>query len=158
LIEKKFNIKNMKWQGGIEKFQNLIKFTESKNFNFSQLDYIYLSIGITEGGLCWYPHKERKLFHITCRISNQETYPKEHYWFIRPTFFNGQLDHKNYDKEIVNDIEENMSWLLGHELYHFLRKTKQISGYNTQSQGNEFGFKFIREFKEWKKNNCLIKV
>ena len=44
--------------------------------------------------------------------------------------------------------EEEVIWLFGHELFHFLRHTKQVEGRNTQNQADGFGIKLV---KEWRK-------
>jgi hypothetical protein len=53
----------------------------------------------------------------------------------------------NIDSEPIANIEEDMTCLLGHELYHFLRHSRQIEGRNTQAQANVYGFVCLREFK-----------
>ena len=52
-----------------------------------------------------------------------------------------------YDKEMLRNAEENMVWILGHEVWHYLCKTKQEKG-NYQTKSNANGYKWLREFKQ----------
>jgi hypothetical protein len=51
-----------------------------------------------------------------------------------------------YDTETEVTDEEQMVWLLGHEIWHFLCKSKQEKG-NWETRSNANGFKWLREFK-----------
>jgi Zn-dependent peptidase ImmA (M78 family) len=42
---------------------------------------------------------------------------------------------------------DDMIWVVGHELFHYLRDTRQIEGKNTEAQANEFGLKCLKEFQ-----------
>ena len=52
-----------------------------------------------------------------------------------------------WDSELLFNINDTMIWLLGHEVWHFLCKTKQKKG-NYQTQANKFGFEFLRNYKK----------
>jgi hypothetical protein len=164
-------IGSTEYRGHWNKYTSLIIFLEKQNYDLTSIKMIYFGNGNTESGLCKYPwsrkilgfnnkvHKKiiRDKYEIRCTANITYTYPRENRWFVRPIFEKndyGVLDMiPQYDTEISNDNIEQLSWLLGHELFHFLRKTKQIEGQNTQSQANVFGFKFMREFKKWKGEN-----
>jgi len=143
-------------------------------YNVDKLAYIRLrgSKGIGNHGYCQYPistrkynklrHirrniQPRKYYHIVCNIGRDTTYPRKISQYIGckvPQGFKGdpsglarnQLDWV-YDEEEVRDINEETIWIFGHEIFHFLRKTRQVDGRNTQSQANKFGFKLLRDFK-----------
>jgi len=51
------------------------------------------------------------------------------------------------EEETAKGTNEHIVWLTGHELFHFLRKTRQIEGRNTQNQANGFGIKCLREYR-----------
>lgn len=139
--------------GQTELFPKTIAFFKKKmkSFDMSKLSQIHLSIGKTYDGSCYYPTKTSKSYKIECRLSKSEPLPELISFYVRPKIIIKGL-HKTIkpkiDKEIANNHEECMVWLLGHELFHFLRDTKQISGKNTQSQANEYGFTLLREFKQ----------
>ncbi len=52
-----------------------------------------------------------------------------------------------WDNEPARNSEELMVWICGHELFHFLRHTKQISGINRETRANRFAFEWLRAFK-----------
>jgi len=39
----------------------------------------------------------------------------------------------------INTFDEAAVWLFGHEIFHFLRRTKQVPGRNTQIEADVFG-------------------
>lgn len=152
----------MNWTGLTEDFKELIAFTERQGYDLSLLKSINLTVAGTEGGYCSYPltkkraernklKNERIGYRITCRLSADTEYPKKVKLYVRPevtkvgtmTFFSPRED-----EEVARTRQEHMAWLLGHELFHFLRKTKQVPGQNTQAQANVHGFEFMRKFKE----------
>jgi hypothetical protein len=52
-----------------------------------------------------------------------------------------------WDGEPVHTRDELMAWIAGHELFHFLRHTRQVEGIQRETRANRFGFKWLREFK-----------
>jgi len=48
----------------------------------------------------------------------------------------------------LKSLDELIIFIYGHELYHFLRKTKQIGGRNTQNQADGFGIKLVKNWRE----------
>jgi hypothetical protein len=138
--------------GQTELFPKTITFFKKKmkNFDMSKLNHIHLSIGRTYDGSCYYPTKTSKNYKIECRLSKSDPLPETIDFYVRPKVIIKGLRKtikSRTDKEVANNHEEWMIWLLGHELFHFLRDTRQIGGKNTQSQANEYGFALLREFK-----------
>ena len=52
-----------------------------------------------------------------------------------------------WDHEPVRDRDGLMVWICGHELYHFLRHTRQIDGINRETRANRFAFQWLRAFQ-----------
>jgi hypothetical protein len=46
----------------------------------------------------------------------------------------------------VRSADEAMVWIVGHETWHYLCKTRQLSG-NWETRANRFGFEWLREFQ-----------
>jgi hypothetical protein len=146
----------IRWQGMHDRFPGLKEFVERLPFDGELLDHIWLGIGETRGGQCTYPDKKkgRLKYMVSARIRLREQYPYRYINFVRPEFVR-MSEHSyevssRYSSEEIGDAEDDMTWLVGHELFHFLRRTKQVPGSNTQSQANEYGFRFLREFKNWR--------
>jgi hypothetical protein len=53
----------------------------------------------------------------------------------------------NIEEITLRDRMEMVILLFGHELYHFLRKTKQVAGQNTQNQADGFGIGLVKEWR-----------
>jgi hypothetical protein len=60
-----------------------------------------------------------------------------------------------YEYEIYNSFDECIAAIFGHEIGHFLSKTKQIKFHNTEIQIDKFEDEFLKQYKEYKYN--LIK-
>lgn len=52
-----------------------------------------------------------------------------------------------WDEEEVRNRDELLVWVAAHEIYHFLRHTKQIQGIQRETRANRFAFQWLREFK-----------
>lgn len=50
--------------------------------------------------------------------------------------------------ESVENLDQNAVWIFGHEMYHFLRKSRQIPGRNNQNQADRFGIEILRTYKQ----------
>lgn len=147
-----------------------------KAYDISRLDYIYLSNKSKRGygvsGMCYYPSRKhkRKNYHITGLFSgnypqdivskrkpiykNEDgTWPEtpENYYVL--TIANRFLDGKLFEwKQVAENTKvynenEAVVWLLGHELFHFLRRTRQVPGRNLEWQADRFGDKCLNEFR-----------
>ena len=66
-------------------------------------------------------------------------------WVVKP---------KDMEIEKFGDLDDMAVWLFGHEIYHWLRKDRQVAGRNTQNQADMFGLKLLREFKGRRKHEA----
>jgi len=93
------------------------------------------------------------LFRITARvkpdIKERKFLDGLSYNLIEP-IGSRQLDSHQwryiFDAERIEDDDENMVFILGHEIWHYLCKTKQAKG-NYQTKANLNGFNWLRKFK-----------
>lgn len=51
-----------------------------------------------------------------------------------------------WDRERAHDRDELMVWIAAHELFHFLRHTKQVPGINRETRANRFAFEWMRRY------------
>jgi len=51
-----------------------------------------------------------------------------------------------WDREQARDRDELMVWIAAHELFHFLRHTKQVPGINRETRANRFAFEWMRRY------------
>ena len=47
----------------------------------------------------------------------------------------------------LRDIDEGVVWVLAHEAFHFLRKTRQVPGCNTEIEADAFADRMLDEFR-----------
>jgi hypothetical protein len=58
-----------------------------------------------------------------------------------------------YEYETYNSFDECIAAIFGHEIVHFLSKTKQIKFHNTEIQIDKFEDEFLKQYKTYKYNN-----
>ena len=51
-----------------------------------------------------------------------------------------------WDGEPVETRDQLMVWIAAHELYHFLRHTRQVEGIQRETRANRFAFAWLRAF------------
>jgi len=102
-------------------------------------------------GYCCYPDKNSTLYTISARVMKHARLPVNLKYGVgtwqKKTDDGGRLWGFVHDEESTGSHDQLMVWIVAHELWHFLCKTKQEKG-NYQTKANVFGFKWMREFKE----------
>jgi len=53
-----------------------------------------------------------------------------------------------YGSVWLADRQEGMVWILSHELCHFLKRTKQLKGKNTERAACDFADQWLKDFRE----------
>ena len=143
------------------------------NYNVDSLRYIKIESGNKkyEGvyGLCKFPGYNRcKDFRIDCYLPGP--FPIERISLAKGYVYRKYGKWPKIDKKIMsygtrlikgrkrywrryaektrfNDINESCVWLLGHELFHFLRATKQIPGKNYETFADRFGDELLNRYR-----------
>ena len=98
-------------------------------------------------GYCRYPKHNGDNCVINCGVNINMQYPRSAEYAIGTK----QLNFKKGFKWITwvenfKDSNEAMVFLFGHELWHFLCKTKQKKG-NHQTKANVFGFEMLSKYR-----------
>lgn len=120
-----------------------------KNFDISELLYIRISRGDYKTcyglyGYCRYPvikkHRDFKS-EEKYRISGMVPGPF-------PCRITKKITKEPKPKQIrVNDIEEAFIFIVGHELFHFLRNSRQIGGVNYEWQADRFAVRLLYAYR-----------
>jgi len=135
----------MNFTGEVKKFKKVIEFFEEKlkYKDFSILKEIQLNLGYNFYGACIYPYMNQNFYLIKCRLKEKQIYPSYSSFKIR------KKNSCSLFKTIItcDNCFDDMIWVVGHELFHYLRDTRQIEGKNTEAQANEFGLKCLKEFQ-----------
>lgn len=119
-------------------------------------------------GVCEYPKKGRKLYRIKCRVPGR-VFPQHVAIRKSPIYRNvdGSWNNppegcyvsgykrlsngKEWNQIVsilwVTDLDEAIVWICGHEVFHFLRRTKQVPGRNTEIQADQFATDLLGLFR-----------
>jgi hypothetical protein len=135
--------------------------TDNLDINMSYGNFSAIN---SSAGYCRYPTKKsasrrgwrfdlsKGIFKIRVRVNERILYPFQEIMSVATKPINETMWEWINDKEELRNEEENMVFVLGHEMWHFLCKTKQEKG-NRQTKANAFGYKMLREFKIIHNNN-----
>lgn len=119
-------------------------------------------------GRCWYPSEEQPTIRISCQVPGP--FPCEIVTWKRPIYCNpdgtwppeakrlrgrvvvdsrtGRRWKRVSGKTQVNDLDEAIVWIVGHEAYHWLRKTRQIGGRNTEAEADAYADGQLNAFRQ----------
>ena len=53
-----------------------------------------------------------------------------------------------YGKTVVQNLDEAIVWIVGHEAFHWLRRTRQIPGRNTEIEADQFADEQLQAFRQ----------
>jgi hypothetical protein len=135
------------------------------HYDTSQLAEIRLgqgrgnSLGVY--GRCWYPSQTRPSYRITCQAPGPFPYRIETRqppiyrladgsWPPIPQGCTGGLyceaeargEIREWRRVIgyteAQNMEEGIVWIVAHEMYHYLRRTRQLAGRNTEIEADKF--------------------
>lgn len=119
-------------------------------------------------GRCWYPTRQRPTYRLSCQVpgpfpTSVETrqrpiYPRpDGTWPAIPRGLHprgyghdprtGRVWLKLGARTLLADINEGIVWIFGHEMFHFLRRTRQIPGRNTEIEADAFADRCLVAFR-----------
>ena len=139
-------------------------------FNLSSLDWVRIDNGRGqyEGvyGRCWFPD-DGKGFRISCQVPGP--FPMKQKIYLKPVYrqADGSWEPKPKGARVaqhweadggrewltiyrhirIDNQEEAIVWILGHEAFHFLRKTRQIRGRNVEWQADVYGGELMERWR-----------
>ncbi len=157
----------MRWIIGVDRKQAAAALGWVKalaaQFDLSRVAWIRIDMGRGRYrgvyGRCWWPTKKLPMFRISCQVPGP--YPTVVQTVRKPLYpgpdgrwppvpkgchvrgygrdpRTGRVWLKLGAQTLLRDINEGIVWIFGHELYHFLRQTRQIAGRNTEAYADEF--------------------
>jgi len=153
-------------------------------FDLSRVDWIRIDKGRGRCrgvyGRCWYPAK-KKGYRISCQVpgpfpcdislrlppiyitdanrpESAETFaatlPPGQRLGAWVTSSNGRAWVRVRGTRPIADINEGLVWLLAHEGFHFLRRSRQVPGRNTEIEADAFA---EAEWSKWKQTALTAK-
>jgi len=124
-------------------------------------------------GTCYYPNPRRGIptYRITCSIKGpfpavaltrksplyareDGTYPPFPYGLVAGQEFLSRRGGKVrrwirlYGRTPLNTVHEAIVWILAHESYHYLRRTRQVPGRNAEIEADHFSDEALAHFRE----------
>jgi hypothetical protein len=122
-------------------------------------------------GTCYYPTQKIPSYRITCSIKGpfpatthtrksplypgeDGTYPPIPYGLVRGQEFvstrNGTTRRwiRLYGQTRLETLDEAIVWIVAHEAFHFLRKTRQVPGRNMEIDADTFSDEALEHFRE----------
>lgn len=141
---------------------------EFVGYDFSAINRFALRDGATSKkkppgvwGMCSYQRRGHPAYKITCSVKeplpaklitrqrplyrdDDGTFPTQPYGTRRGQLFVSKRGgrerawHRLYGTTILHDVDEAVVWIVAHELYHYLRRTRQVDGRNTEIEADAF--------------------
>jgi hypothetical protein len=145
-------------------------------YDWSKVDWITVRRGRSERyalrGVCKFPSKGRG-YRINCNVSRHTPYPIIQFMRVSPLYCNPDGTwpevpeaHKVGDHYVASRNGKNVQWrrvcrplelrsedevlvfLLAHEAFHYLRKTKQVPGRHGEIETDAFALKILEQYRE----------
>lgn len=118
-------------------------------------------------GRCWYPSPQQPTVRISCQVPGpfptdivtrrkpvyrrpDGSWPPEARKATGPVLKDrrtGRQWRRVYDVTRVNDLDEAVVWIFAHEAFHWLRRTGQIPGRNTEIAADAFADAQLARFR-----------
>jgi len=118
-------------------------------------------------GRCWYPSATQPTIRLSCQVPGpfpceivtrqapiyrqaDGTWPAAARRVRGPVFEDarsGRQWKRVYGSTEVKDLDEAIVWIVAHEAFHWLRKTRQIPGRNTEVEADAFADRKLQEFR-----------
>lgn len=139
-------------------------------FDLSPLDWVRIDTGRGEYegayGRCWFPDDD-KGYRISCQVPGP--FPTRQKIYLRPVYrrADGSWEPRPkgarvsqhwasaegrewltiYRKILLDDQNEAIVWMIGHEGFHFLRRTRQVPGRNVEWQADAFACALLEKWR-----------
>jgi hypothetical protein len=147
-------------------------------YDWSKVDWITVRRGRSKKyafrGVCKYPHKgHSRRCRINCNVSKHARYPITYYMRVSPLYRNPDgtwprtpKGHKLGDRYAttrngkavqwkrlyrpleLRDEDEVLVFLVAHEAFHYLRRTRQVEGRHGEIEADAFAMKTLEAYRE----------
>jgi len=146
-------------------------------YDWAKVDWITVRRGRSERyafrGVCKSPTKGRDRYRINCNVSGHIPYPITYYMRVSPLYRNPDATwpevpegHKVGDgyisirngkrtqwKRLYRPLElrsedEVLVFLVAHEAFHYLRKTRQVEGRHGEIEADAFALRILERYRE----------
>ncbi len=121
-------------------------------------------------GLCRHPVKGKHGYRINCRVNTRLGWPAYNRQRVSPLYRNpdgswppvpqghrtgewlqdpktGREWQRLYRLTPLDNEDEAFVYIVAHEAFHYLRRTRQLSGRNTEIDADAFGFETLERYR-----------
>ena len=145
-------------------------------YDWAKVDWITVRRGRSERyafrGVCRSPWEDRG-YRINCNVSRHAPYPVTHYMRVSPLYRNPDgtwpevpEGHEVGDRYVATRDGKNVHWmrlyrplklrsedevlvfLVAHEAFHYLRRTRQVEGRHGEIEADAFALKTLEQYRE----------
>jgi hypothetical protein len=145
-------------------------------YNWSKVDWITVRRGRSERytfrGVCKSPFKGR-WYRINCNVSRHTPYPITYFVRVSPLYRNPDgtwpkvpVGHEVGNSYVANRNDKSVQWrrlyrplelrnedevlvfLVAHEVFHYLRKTRQVEGRHGEIEADAFALRILEQYRE----------
>jgi hypothetical protein len=144
-------------------------------YDWAKVDWITVRRGRSERfafrGVCKSPSKGHGRYRINCNVSKHTPYPIAYYMRVYPLYRNADgtwpevpEGHKAGDHYVatrhgniqwkrlywpleIQSEDEVLVFLVAHEAFHYLRRTKQVDGRHGQIEADAFALKTLEQYR-----------
>lgn len=129
-------------------------------------------------GRCWYATAANPTIRISCQVPGP--FPCEIVTRKRPVYRNpdgswppgihprrgkhfydaatGRHWVRQYGRTTAHDLDEGIVWIVAHEAFHWLRKTRQIPGRNNEIEADAFADRMLADFRAAARTNAATRA
>jgi hypothetical protein len=144
----------------------------------AKVDWITVRRGRSERyafrGICKSPSKEHSKYRINCNVSKHAWYPIDYHMRVSPLYCRPDgtwpkvpEGHKVGDRYASNRGGKSVQWkrlyrplelrnedevlvfLVAHEAFHYLRRTRQVEGRHGEIEADAFALETLEQYREW---------
>lgn len=146
------------------------------DYDWSKVDWITVRRGQSERyafrGVCKWPRKGRG-YRINCNVCRHALYPTAYYMRVSPLYRNPDgtwpkvpEGHKAGDRYVSSRDGKRVQWrrlyrplelksenevlvfLVAHEAFHYLRKTRQVQGRHGEIEADAFALETLERYRD----------
>lgn len=116
-------------------------------------------------GRCWYPTRKKRSYRISCQVPGpfpatvftrrppryldapRDLAPDEFVAGVARDGRTGRAWEQIQARTVVENIDEAVVWIVAHEVFHFLRRSRQLPGRNIEAEADRFADAQLHAFR-----------
>ena len=100
-------------------------------------------------GTCYAPTPAIGRYRVSCSVKGEDRhFPASTALWRERSLLPGRSKPSLRCEAVVEDVNEGLIWILGHELFHFLAYTGQTNAANTEFNASTWGYEMLWSYRE----------